>query len=214
MQLTPHHCAASHRIMSYYIVSCLIISYYFVSCLIISLQVKRPTFEEVKQIHTRLSTISFHPRGSLDAPPTEDTHDGPSSINIDEVAAKRIAVELAPAPQLPNCRQSKRLFLTAAAGNLDQLKLLLEDINRDDIVYLLPESSTEHSSSSSPSEVLISQAEADEKAKVDNESDLWDLKDVLNMPETLEGMSTCLHMASERGESVIYLLLQTSHIKD
>ena len=81
-------------------------------------------------------------------------------------------------------------------------------------MYLLPESSTEHSSSLSPSEVLISQAEADEKAKVDNESDLWDLKDVLNMPETLEGMSTCLHMASERGESVIYLLLQTSHIKD
>jgi hypothetical protein len=119
-------------------------------------------------------------------------------------------------PQLPYCRASKNLFAACARADLDVLKALLADINGDysvgqtasDTAALssADSSSTDGTSSSTSAagEVTagVAAARIEEADPADSEREVWDLNDVLNMPESFEDMSTCLHLASERGKNI------------
>jgi hypothetical protein len=164
--------------------------------------VKKPTFEEVKLVHTRLSTVTFLPRGSSEDA-TLPVAQGAPVKTASNTEAK--VPEIVPTvPQLPYCRASKNLFAACLRGDLDVIKALLADINGDHSVVGTASDTTALTTAGTTSaeEELasgIAVARIEEEGSSERESEVWDLKDVLNMPESFEDMSTCLHLASERG---------------
>jgi hypothetical protein len=162
-------------------------------------------------VHARLSTVTFLPRGSFeDAAPTVQ------SESVCKATCEVKVAEMMPSvPQLPYCRASKNLFAACARGDLDVLKALLADINGDHSGVQRALDTAALSSGDSGSTVASSSTSADEEVTrgvdaatieaadpADSQREVWDLIDVLNMPESFEDMSTCLHLASERGKYI------------
>ena len=211
------------------------------------LQVKKPTFEEVKSIHTRLATVIFQPRGSVDddaAPPP-----ALSSEPSIESSTRKEGKYHETVPVLPFNKSSKSLFAACMSGDASKVAAALQDITENDLnrfrvtdeisVADGNRSSSSSSSSDMGSSVKndsnhddegessgscqskhlpdINEEEGGEEAGdtgtgedteieieggIDREEEdevLLDLKGVLDMPDSLEGLSTCLHLASEKG---------------
>ena len=208
------------------------------------LQVKKPTFEEVKSIHTRLATVTFQPRGSVDdaAPPP-----ALSSEPSIESSTRKEGKSHETAPVLPFNKSSKSLFAACMSGDASKVAAALQDITENDLnrsritdevvvadgnggssssidmgsrgkndsIY---DGEGESSGSCQSKHLPDIQEEEDEEAGgegtgedteiemeggIDREEEeeevLLDLKGVLDMPDSLEGLSTCLHLASEKG---------------
>lgn len=166
---------------------------------------KKPTFEEVKLVHTRLSTVTFLPRGSSEDATLPVAQGAPVGKTASNTEAK--VPEIVPTvPQLPYCRASKNLFAACLGGDLDVIKALLADINGDHSVVgtasdttALTSAGTTSAEEELASGIAVAMIEEEGSSERERESEVWDLKDVLNMPESFEDMSTCLHLASERG---------------
>ena len=165
---------------------------------------KKPTFEEVKLVHTRLSTVTFLPRGSSEDATLPVAQGAPVKTAFNTEAK---VPEIVPTvPELPYCRASKNLFAACLRGDLDVIKALLADINGDHSVVgtasdatALTTAGTTSAEEELASGIAVARIEEEGSSERERESEVWDLKDVLNMPESFEDMSTCLHLASERG---------------
>lgn len=155
-------------------------------------------------MHTRLSTVTFLPRGSIEdaaVPVAQSSEIAETSLS------QKVPETLLSVPQLPYCRASKSLFAACSVGDLEVLKALLADINGNHsfVTAVSDTGALDSVGSSSSGDVAVSSVSLTTGASIEgglpneSESELWDLKDVLNMPESLEDMSTCLHLASERG---------------
>ena len=143
---------------------------------------KKPTFEEVRLVHSRLSTVAFLPRGTLEL----STADEPSTVkNIrnttesqeiasGDVRCTKLQASALPALQLPLCGASTRLFTACLSGDAGRVSTLLSEL-RD---------SNGNNSNNLLSPVVL---------------ESWDLFEILNMPDSLESLATCLHIASESG---------------
>lgn len=174
---------------------------------------KKPTFEEVKLVHTRLSTVTFLPRGTIE----DITQPIAESEFVGKSTPESKVPEVVPSvPQLAYCRASKNLFAACLGGDLDVLKALLADINGDypAVGTASYSSALNIADSSTTADVItsltlieeelsrgveVTRIEEDGPTGSDSYREEWDLQDVLNMPESFEDMSTCLHLASERG---------------
>jgi hypothetical protein len=214
------------------------------------LQVKKPTFEEVKSIHTRLSTVTFQPRGTVDddAPPLPAL---PSESSV-ENSVRKEGKSLVSVPTLPFNRSSRDLFAACLSGDVSSVAAALQDITNntlngcsitDETAILEDNHSSSNSSSGSssgscdrrqsnsnhndnsgsvdihhstvsPSKHLpgIQEEEvevegegedtgrdAGTEGEVDREDIALNLKGILDLPESLESLSTCLHLAAEKG---------------
>lgn len=221
------------------------------------LQVKKPTFEEVKSIHSRLSTVTFQPRGTVDddAPPLPALPSGSSVEN----SIRKEGKSLVSVPILPFNRSSRDLFAACLSGDASSVAAALQDITNntlngcsitDEIAILEENHSSDSSSGSgsgrgrgsgrrqsdsnhdddsgsgdihhstvSPSKHLPgiqeeevegegegegedTRGDAGAEGEVDREEIVLDLKGILDLPESLESLSTCLHLAAEKGVCV------------
>lgn len=215
------------------------------------LQVKKPTFEEVKSIHTRLATVTFQPRGSVDddaAPPP-----ALSSVLPVESSIRKVGKSHETVPVLPFNKSSKSLFAACMSGDASKVAAALQDITENDLnrfrvtdEVLVADGNGSGSCSSSDMGSsgkndsnldgegessgscqsknlpdIQEEGEEEEEAvglegtgedteiemeggidREEEEEVLLDLKGVLDMPDSLEGLSTCLHLASEKGLSL------------
>jgi hypothetical protein len=203
------------------------------------LQVKKPTFEEVKSIHTRLSTVTFQPRGTVDddAPPLPALPSESSVAN----SVRKEGKSLVSVPILPFNRSSRDLFAACLSGDTSSVAAALQDITKrtlngssitDETVILEDNHSSgssgrrqsdsnheDNSGSGGKSHSTVSPlkhlpgiqeeeverqgedngGDAGTEGEVEREDVVLDLKGILDLPESLESLSTCLHLAAEKG---------------
>ena len=216
------------------------------------LQVKKPTFEEVKSIHTRLSTVTFQPRGTVDddAPPLPALPSESSVVN----SVRKEGKSLVSVPILPFNSSSRNLFAASLSGDASSVAAALQDITNNtlngcsitDETAILEDnhsssgsgsgcvrrqsdsnyddnsgSSDGHHSTVSPSKHLPgiqeeevegegegegegedTRGDAGAEGEAEREEIVLDLKGILDLPESLESLSTCLHLAAEKGVCV------------
>ena len=204
---------------------------------------KKPTFEEVKSIHTRLSTVTFQPRGTADddAPPLSAL---PSESTVENTVKKEGKSPVS-VPILPFNRFSRDLLAACLSGDVSSVAAALQDITNNtlngcriiDETEILEDHGNRSSSGSigtrqndsnrddnsssgdirhstvSPLKRLpgIQEEEvegedtggdAGPEGEVEREDIVLDLKGILDLPESLESLSTCLHVAAEKGVCV------------
>ena len=159
---------------------------------------KKPTFEEVRLVHSRLSAVSFKPRETVDLSVLDGSSGSESiqdiigfheSTSADIMIMKEKTSNISD-PELPFCSASKRLFAACVSGDTNSVATLISEIssardkdkNKDD--NLCDANSANISGENILDTVLQEQ---------------WDLAEILNMPNSFQSLATCLHIASESG---------------
>lgn len=117
-------------------------------------------------------------------------------LSLTNIKSKSSEVAI-PVPELPKCSSSIRLFAACVSGDQEVVAKVLSSISSSDGQQNVSASELE------PSDLGISYSDSYSNCEdtIEQEQEHWDVLDILNMPSSLEGLATCLHVASELGET-------------
>ena len=153
-------------------------------------------------MHSRLSAVSFQPRETLDLSVLADPS-GSKSIssiigfhesNPTDFTNKKVQTSHTPDPELPFCIASTRLFAACASGDANCVVTILSEISSG------KDQDKDKDKDKDNNFCDISSGNSNSEHVLDTVlQEQWDMSEILNMPNSLESLATCLHIASESG---------------
>jgi hypothetical protein len=186
---------------------------------LVPFMVNKPTFEEVKAIHSRISTVTFQARGVYEASTTATatataaaSSSGSGTVAAEPALPKRESKPVLPPPQLRTCPALLALHAACAAGDLTAVEAIVA-AHGDHPPALAASTSTPESPPHDPTLDPSSQSQSQSQSQSHPQSTAddthpWDLSELLNTPTSLDDLSTPLHTASENDqEDLVYYLL-------